>query len=134
VAGFVIDQPIALVCTGYGGHPVRELAVLIALCPWADEGAPNLAEALRFEVADSNSTRTRDGLVTKNKSEARIVNTPGVGPQLAFRGCPSCHEPARLLPVAAVVALAQAEREAAKTRGPDRRVDLDLRPATRTTD
>jgi hypothetical protein len=130
----VIDQPIALVCTGYGAHTVRELAVLVVYCPWVDEGGPNLAEALRFEVAESVTTRTKDGLVTKNKSDARIVNTPGVGPQLAFRGCPSCHEPARLLPVTAVVALAQAEREASGTRGPDRRVDLDLRPATRTTE
>ncbi len=126
----MIDQPIALVCTGYGTHTVRELVVLLAYCPWVDTGPPNLAEARTFEVAGSRTFGTDDGAATKGKSDARIVDTPGIGLQVAFRGCPTCHEPAALLPVTAIVALAAADP---KTAGPLRRVDLDLRPPRRTT-
>jgi hypothetical protein len=122
----VIDQPIALLCTGYGTHAVRELVVLLAHCPWVDTGPPNLAEARAFEVAESVTLETADGVVTKGKGDACIVNTPGVGLQVLFPGCPTCHEPARLLPVAAIVALAAG---VPKTSGPLRRVELDLRPA-----
>lgn len=141
----VIHRPVALVCTGYGTHPVRELVVLVPVAPRRDLASfgftpvdPENSDTLTARLADrpeTDSERRGFGVAgsltvvepgkqrQRHKGDARLVNTPGIGWQVVGRGCPTCHQPALVVPVAWIAADVAAHYEPG-----DGRVNVDLRP------
>lgn len=132
----MIDRPVAIVCTGYGAHTVRELVVLVPVRPRTDlEDArqavtEEYAAALQrgFGVAES-VTVVEGGLGTApkrrvhHKSDARLVVTAGIGWQVVSRGWP-CDRSPLVLPIAWVVAwLAEQPQDGGRPQ-------MDVRPGS----
>ena len=133
----MIDRPVALVCTGYGTHPVRELVVLSPV-----RGRPDL-DVMREDAGMSPRTPSDDerrgfgvgGSVTtvepgsrrvRRKADAQLVNKPGIGWQVVGSGCPTCSEPAMVQRVAMIAAYVAAHFAPGSGR-----VDVDLRAPMR---
>jgi hypothetical protein len=130
----VIDRPVAIVCSGHGTHAVRELVVLVPVRPRSDLAlmhkeaglpppTPHPFEARGFGVEESRWEQ--DGWsepVERHKSEARLIDAPGVGWQVIHKGCPSCRSPLVLQVAHVAAVLAQHPQHA-------RRLELDVRPA-----
>ncbi len=133
--GVVINRPVALVCTGYGTHPTRELVVLIPVHPRRDltlmrreagipEPEPTPDELRGFGVEGSLWTQESWGpRKERHKTEAALVNTPGVGWQVVAPGCPTCCQKALSEPVGRIVLHVTTHCPPGASR-----VDVDLRP------
>lgn len=116
----MIDQPVAIVCTGYGTHSrPRELVVLVPIRPRADllqivaatecsspDHAVTEVPERGFGIESSSVTEDLRGRRVKRKSkhgDPRLINTPGIGWQVVGPGCPTCGG-GLVLPVAVVTA------------------------------
>ena len=131
----MIEEPIAVVCTGHGRHTLRELVVLVPVRPRGDlallrreagipEPAPTSDERRGFGVAGSVTTFDGEQTRRRSKSAAQLVDTPDVGWQVLHPGCPTCHSPL-VLPLGQVLASLTAfpRHDAAG------RLEVDVRPA-----
>lgn len=132
----MIERPVALVCTGYGTHRVCELVVLVPVHgqPSIDlmrmaEGmpprTPSADEQRGFAVAGSSRMYEpgMKGWREHHKTEARLVNPPGIGWRVEAPGCPRCGDSMLRVPVAGVAAYVGEHFPP----GPGR-VDVDMRP------
>ncbi|MDP9434173.1 MAG: hypothetical protein M3P93_02845 [Actinomycetota bacterium] len=137
----MIDRPTALVCTGYGTHAVRELVVLVPVAPRSDlalmgfvsvgtgepwsppRREPTGEERRGFGVEGSLTTISPSGQRVRHKTEARIINTPGIGWQVVAPGCKTCRQAAVSQRVDTIAAYVAAHFPPGESR-----VDVDLRP------
>ncbi len=112
----MINRPTAIVCTGYGTHRTRELVVLVPVDPRRDlhpmaleagvQTYPETDDERRgFGVEESLWVQQGRGpRKERRKTEAALINTPGIGWQVVAPGCKTCGQAALCEPVARIAA------------------------------